>query len=86
MRAVALLLLLTAPALHAQPPEDEAHRLDRLRTEQLNREAGRAAGDRDDAAMARYRDARADYEAALRDWRRRVADCRAGDDRACMSR
>jgi len=85
MKLLALAFLLAAPAL-AQA-EDEAHRLDRQRTEQLNRQAARtvaARDDRNDDAQRAYRAARADYERRMAAWRRRVAACNAGDWSACQ--
>jgi hypothetical protein len=85
LKAFALALLLATPAL-AQG-EDEAHRLDRLRTEQLNRNAARkveARDDRNDAAQRAYRSARSDYERRMAAWRRHVAACNGGDWSACQ--
>jgi transcription elongation GreA/GreB family factor len=82
--SLALAFLLATPAI-AQG-EDEAHRLDRLRTEQLNHNAAKivdAREDRNDAAQRAYRSARTDYERRMAAWRRRVAACNAGDWSAC---
>jgi hypothetical protein len=79
-------LLLLAPPLHA---EDAAHRADRLRTEQLNRGAGKVVNQRNRGnaeGQARYRDAQADYARQMASWRRQVAACRAGDYAACDER
>lgn len=85
MRAVFVILLLVIPTV-ALAQEDAAHRADRLRTEQLNRQAAEGVARRDrqnarireggDAAMSRY-------QRQLAEWRRRVADCRAGIYSAC---
>lgn len=83
MKALALALLLATPAF----AEDEAHRLDRLRTEQLNRQAAKAVDRRDndnDANQRAYRAARSDYERRMAAWRRRVAACNDGDWSACQ--
>ena len=84
LKALVLISLLATPAL-AQV-EDEAHRLDRERTEQLNRNAARvvdARQDRSDSAQRAYRSARGDYERRMAAWRRQVAACNAGDWSAC---
>lgn len=87
----ALLILGTIAPAAAQ--EDPVRRADRLRTEQLNRDAHAAAARRDgriraeqDRAEADYRAARQRYEQAMENWRRRVAACRAGDYSACENR
>jgi len=83
MKALLIALLVTAPAL----AEDEAHRLDRLRTEQLNRQAARvvdARDNRNDANQRAYRAARSDYERRMAAWRRQVAACNGGDWSACQ--
>jgi len=84
-KVLVVALLLTTPAV-AQA-EDEAHRLDRLRTEQLNRNAAKvvdARQDRSDAAERAYRAARADYARRMAAWRRRVSWCEGGDWSACQ--
>ena len=79
-------LALTLPAIAAAQEENAAHRADRLRTEQLNRHAAQAVARRD-RSNAQIRqggnDAQARYQRQLADWRRRVADCRAGHYEAC---
>jgi len=82
--AIAVFILPTA--LFAQAEEDAEHRADRLRTEQLNRDAGASVGRRNSAnaaALERYRNAQEDYQRARAEWRRRVAACEDGDWRAC---
>jgi len=79
-----LALLLSSPAV-GQPPEDAAHRADRLETARLNEDARRHSGParisgRDRRAYQRALD---DYEARLDAWRRRVADCERGRYEAC---
>ena len=79
-RALAPLLILVALPAHALE-EDAAHRADRQRTEQLNRQAGAVVARRDranDKAQDRYQDAMADYREKMAQWRREVAACRAG--------
>lgn len=82
-----LICAVPSPALADPPFEDAEHRADRLRTEQLNRDAGAAARRRDRAAAAArdrgYAAARARYEARMAEWRRQVAACRDGDYSAC---
>ncbi len=85
------LSLLSASAAFAQ--EDAAHRADRLRVQQLNREAATRYEQRDrryrhanDPALADYAAARARYERDMALWRQRVAACRAGDYSACDHR
>lgn len=81
-------------ALSAQGVEDEAHRLDRLRTEQLNRRAAAAVARRDDPGAARdnadaqrdYAKARAAYQRRLAEWRARVDACNHGAYEACDQR
>jgi hypothetical protein len=76
-------LLVAAMPLHA---EDAAHRADRLRTEQLNRGAGKVVDQRNRSnaeGQARYRNAQADYARRMAEWRRQVAACRAGEYSAC---
>jgi len=83
MKALFLAFLLASPAF----AEDEAHRLDRLRTEQLNRQAAKAIDARDshnDTGQRAYRAARADYERRMASWRRQVAACNGGDWSACQ--
>lgn len=89
MRSLVLLPALSLAAFSALAhagEEDAAHRADRLRTEQLNRSAA-ATVERRDRQNARIRkggdDAMARYQRELAAWRRRVADCRAGDYSAC---
>lgn len=91
MRLVLAMMLLGMAS--AAVAEDAEHRADRLRTEQLNRDAGAAAARRDqrskafhDRARSDYAAARKRYEQAMADWRRRVAACRAGDYSACDER
>ena len=96
MRHVLLAILASASpvAANAQAMEDEAHRLDRLRTEQLNRQAGAAVARRDDAGAARdhqaaerdYAAARAAYQRRLNQWRQRVDACVNGAYEACDRR
>lgn len=78
-----VLVLLAAPV---SAEEDAAHRADRLRTEQLNRQAASvvARRDRQNAQVRKGGDDAMDrYQRELAAWRRRVADCRAGDYSAC---
>jgi len=85
MRKVLVVALLLAAPAFAQA-EDEAHRLDRLRTAQLNRSAARvvdARQDHGDQAERAYRAARADYARRMAAWRRQVSACEAGDWSAC---
>jgi hypothetical protein len=86
MRLFLALILAVLPAVAWAQAEDDAHRVDRTRTEDLNRGAAHAV-DRRNAANAakldRYREAREDYQRAREEWRRRLAACEAGDDRAC---
>jgi len=82
---LAALLAATLPGA-ASAAEDAAHRADRLRTEALNRQAAEvvARRDRQNAGIRRGGDAANErYQRQLDDWRRRVADCRAGDYSAC---
>lgn len=87
MRSVfALLLVLASAPAFAQADEDAAHRADRQQTQDLNRGVQRSVEQRnaaDAAKLARYRDAAADYARRREEWRRRVAACQDGDDRAC---
>jgi hypothetical protein len=79
-------LVLALALLAADPPEDAAHRADRLRTEQLNRAAAAVGARRDQRnadAQADYRAAQVRYEAEMAAWRRRVAACQAGDRASC---
>ena len=89
MRMLIPILLVLSPVAGLAQDEDALHRADRERTEQLNRRAAIKVDDRDDAnarSLARYRDARAVYERERAEWRRRVAACQSGDDRACDPR
>ncbi|MDO6413078.1 hypothetical protein Q4F19_01660 [Sphingomonas sp. BIUV-7] len=95
MRHFLLLALFALPvAAQAQAAEDEPHRLDRLRTEQLNRNAAAVVAKRDDAGAARDADdaqrdyvrARAAYQRRLIDWRARVDACVNGAYDACDRR
>ncbi|PTQ07763.1 hypothetical protein CLG96_16555 [Sphingomonas oleivorans] len=82
----AVLLIAIAPAAHAQAIEDAEHRADRLRTQQLNRQAAIAVARRDRGNGRRRADhdaAQARYERAMAIWRRRVSACQAGDYDAC---
>lgn len=87
MRAFVAFLLVVLPApLLAQQDDDVAHRADRQRTADLNRDAARTLEKRDagnDAAVQRYRDAMAAYERRREAWRRQFEACQDGDDRAC---
>jgi hypothetical protein len=87
MRAFVAFLLVVLPApLLAQQDDDVAHRADRQRTADLNRDAARTLEKRDagnDAAVQRYRDAVAAYERRREAWRRRLETCQDGDERAC---
>ena len=87
MRCLLAFALLALPAASlAQAEEDAEHRADRLRTERLNREAGARVDRRNGAnaaAIDRYRDAQAAYQRAREEWRRRLAACEDGDERAC---
>ncbi|QJU59436.1 hypothetical protein HL653_18245 [Sphingomonas sp. AP4-R1] len=96
LRLVALLALFPVAA-SAQAVEDEAHRLDRLRTEQLNKQALSATTKRDrhgsddarvdyDNARADYDDARADYQRRLARWRAQVDACNRSIYEACDRR
>ncbi len=79
-----LMALLAAPAL-AQV-EDAEHRADRLRTIELNERARSVVHKRDRSntdVRDRNRKAMERYERQRAEWRRRVADCRAGDWDAC---
>ncbi|WP_420139672.1 hypothetical protein [Sphingomonas sp.] len=82
----AALALLSTTAFAQAEDEDAEHRADRLRTEQLNRNAADRVDSRNAtnaAAMDRYRDAQAAYQRARERWRRRVEACQDGDYRAC---
>ena len=86
---IAVGLVLLPVVSFAQMDEDAEHRADRLRTERLNREAAARVDRRngvDATAMDRYRDAQAAYQRARKEWRRRLAACEEGDDRACDPR
>jgi uncharacterized membrane protein YcjF (UPF0283 family) len=90
----AVLVLLPIATVSAQAVEDEAHRLDRLRTEQLNKQAAATIARRDDLGAARdsddaqrdYAKARAAYQRRLADWRARVDACTNGVYEACDRR
>jgi hypothetical protein len=72
--------------LLASPPEDAAHRADRLQTERLNRSVSAEVRDRDranDRERARYEAARAAYRRDMANWQRRVSSCEAGEYAAC---
>jgi hypothetical protein len=80
------LALLSSPSFAQADEEDAEHRADRLRTEQLNRNAADRVDYRNTnnaAAMDRYRDAQDAYQRARERWRRRVVACQDGDYRAC---
>lgn len=86
---IALALAILPTTGFAQADEDAEHRADRARTEQLNRNAAAAVDHREGAntaAIDRYRDAQAAYQRAREEWRRRLAACENGDDRACGPR
>lgn len=87
MRLLLAMMLAAVPAsAFAQTEEDAAHRADRQQTQDLNRGVRRSVEQRDaaDAAkLARYREAAEAYERRRAEWRRRVAACENGDDRAC---
>ena len=94
-RFLCLPLLVAVPtALASQAVEDEAHRADRLRTEQLNRQAADIVARRDDPGAARdhdeaqrdYAAARAAYQRRLAAWRARVDACVNGIYEACDRR
>ncbi len=83
---LALAFILLPGASLAQVEEDAEHRADRVRTEQLNRNAAAAAARRENKnadSIDRYRDAQAAYQRAREQWRRKLAACEDGDDRAC---
>jgi len=85
-RLVAVLLLACPVPLLAQQGENEAHRVDRRQTADLNRNAADAVRRRDArniATVERYRDAAAAYERRRKAWRQRFDACQAGDERAC---
>lgn len=80
---LAALLLLQSADADGYP--DAAHRADQARTAELNRRAAERATPRvSGRASADYQAARQRYEKAMANWRRRVADCEAGDYRACQ--
>jgi len=88
MRPLVAIMCFWASVAAAQ--EDAAHRSDRLRTQQLNRDAAAAAAKRDqrshqihDRARADYNAAQKRYEKAMSTWRRRVAACQDGDYASC---
>jgi hypothetical protein len=83
---LALMLVLMPASAFAQAEEDAAHRADRQQTQDLNRNVQRSVDQRnaaDAAKVARYHEAAADYERRRAEWRRRVAACEGGDERAC---
>jgi hypothetical protein len=90
LRPVFILFALASPAFASpQNNDDAAHRADRARTRQLNAAAAKVVAGRNHRnleAQERYLDRRADYEARLEAWRRRVATCRGGDYAACDDR
>ena len=89
-RLLLVLLVVALPlAAPAQSTEDEAHRLDRLRTEALNRQAAGAVARRNDRnadARADYDEARAAYQRRLARWRAQVDACVTGDYATCDRR
>lgn len=83
MKAALALLLIAAPAV-AQ--EDAAHRADRERTEQLNRQVSNATARHARAnaqARDRYRAQRSAYQRSMAEWRKLFDACEAGDRSAC---
>lgn len=88
------MLLIFLPVAVSAQDIDEAHRLDRLRTEQLNKQAAAAVARRDDVGAARdhddaqrdYAKARAAYQRRLTEWRSRVDACVNGAYEACDRR
>jgi len=90
-----LALAATLPA-PAKAKDAEAIRRDHLEIQRLNREAAARFARRDEgyrreaeqssARMADYARDRAQYERDMAAWRRRVADCNAGDWSACDRR
>ena len=88
MRAVASLLFLLAMPAMGQDQEDDAHRADRLRTQELNRRspngyAKGSYGTGNDQGAGDYAQAQAEYRERLAEWRRRVAACESGHYDAC---
>jgi hypothetical protein len=86
MHIVFACLLFAAPVAAMAQDEDAAHRSDRLRTADLNRNAGQAIERRDAAnaaSLRRYHEAESAYQRQREAWRRRFAACEAGDERAC---
>lgn len=84
--ALALAPVAVSAQEQTQPQEDEAHRVDREATQDLNRGVQRSVAQRqaaDAAKLARYRNASQAYERQREEWRRRVAACEAGDSSAC---
>jgi hypothetical protein len=82
--SLSLLLLLASAAQAQDAPEDQPHRADRERTEQLNHRALEASRPRVSPADLRaYQAARARYQAEMRAWRERSGACEAGDRQAC---
>ena len=83
---LALSLLAVAPAPALAQVEDAEHRADRLRTIELNRRA-QSVVDRRDRGNAGVREtnrkAMERYQRQRAEWRKRVAECRAGDWDAC---
>jgi hypothetical protein len=81
---LSLTLLLATPAL-AQP-ENAERRADGLRTIELNERAHAIVHERDRSnadVREQNRKAMERYERQRAEWRKRVADCRAGDWDAC---
>lgn len=102
MKLLLAALLTTATAAPAVAAGDEApgiagradgrvdRRADRLRIQQMNRQAAAGFARRDQAmardnrqSAERYAAERARYERAMAEWRRQVAACNAGDYAAC---
>ncbi len=81
-----LIAALAVPVQAQQPPEDAAHRADRLRTIELNERARAAVGHRDkgnEAVRESNRAAQERYERERAAWKKRVAACEGGDWSAC---
>lgn len=86
LRALFSLTLLLATPVHARP-EDVERRADRLRTIELNERARATVQERDRSnadVRERNRTAMERFERQRAEWRKRVADCRAGDSDACQ--